>query len=174
MIHKNKAKIIQNKIYSIRGTKVMLDFDLAELYGIETKFLKRAVRRNPKRFPKDFKFELKVNEWESLKRKFGSSKWGGIRYRPYAFTEFGIAMLSSVLNSELAIEINIEIIRVFSKIKTLLLNQKDLLLRIERVESRLGKHDEDITILFLNLKQLLSPKIQPRKRIGFRRKDELD
>lgn len=109
-----QLEVIQSKIYDIRGQKVMLDFDLAEMYGTETKYLKRSVKSNLKRFPSDFMFELTDSEWESFGgAKTGTSKRGGIRYMPYAFTELGVAMLSSVLNSDLAIEVNINIMRAF-------------------------------------------------------------
>lgn len=109
-------EVIMSKIYLIRGMKIMLDKDLAELYGVETKQVKRAVRRNEKRFPQDFMFELSQNELENLRSHFGTSRWGGVRYPPMAFTEQGVAMLSSVLNSERAILVNIQIIRIFTKI----------------------------------------------------------
>ena len=110
--------VIRNKIYEIRGQKVMLDFDLAEMYGIETRVLKQAVRRNIRRFPKDFMFELSEEEFVCLRSQFvTSNKRGGTRYRPFAFTEQGVAMLSSVLNSEVAIEINIGIMRAFVAIR---------------------------------------------------------
>lgn len=112
-----QLKLIQSKIYEIRGQKVMLDFDLAEMYGAETKYLKRSVRNNIKRFPSDFMFELTKEEFESLRCKNSTSKRGGTRYMPYAFTEHGVAQLSSVLNSDIAIEINIQIIRAFIAIR---------------------------------------------------------
>ena len=116
-------QIIQSKIYEIRGQKVMLDFDLAELYSIETKVLKQAVKRNQKRFPSDFMFELTKEEFNSLRSQFvTSNKRGGTRYMPFAFTEQGVAMLSSILNSEVAIEINISIIRAFIAIRQLISN----------------------------------------------------
>jgi hypothetical protein len=108
-----ELQIIQNKIYEIRGQRVMLDFDLAELYETETKRLKEAVRRNLSRFPDDFMFELSPKEWEILRTQFSTSSWGGIRYQPFAFTEQGVAMLASVLKSETAIQVNIQIIRAF-------------------------------------------------------------
>ena len=108
---------ILNRIYAIRGEKVMLDQDLAEMYGAETKQLKRQVKRNKDRFPKDFMFELTKKEYENLGSQIGTSRWGGTRYMPMAFTEQGVAMLSSVLNSKTAIEVNIRIIRVFTKIR---------------------------------------------------------
>jgi hypothetical protein len=120
-INKNVAmeqlEIIQNKIYEMRGQRVMLDFDLAEMYGTETKYLKRAVKNNIKRFPSDFMFELTMEEFESLRCRNSTSKRGGTRYLPFAFTEHGVAQLSSVINSEIAIEINIQIIRAFIAIR---------------------------------------------------------
>jgi len=115
-----QLEVIQSKIYDIRGQKVMLDFDLAEMYGTETKYLKRSVKSNLKRFPSGFMFELTDSEWESLRCKNCTSKRGGIRYMPYAFTELGVAMLSSVLNSDLAIEVNINIMRAFVAVRRLL------------------------------------------------------
>ena len=115
--------VIQSKIYELRGQKVMLDFDLAEMYGMETKRLKESVKRNIKRFPSDFMFELSKEEFESLRSQFATSnKRGGTRYMPYAFTEPGVAMLSSVLNSDVAIEININIMRAFIAVRQMLAN----------------------------------------------------
>lgn len=109
----NEIRIIQSKIYEIRGQRVMLDFDLAELYQVETRRLNEAVKRNIKRFPKDFMFQLNVDEWIILKSQFATSRWGGTRKLPYAFTEQGLAMLSGVLNSDIAIQVNINIIACF-------------------------------------------------------------
>src|SRR5437867_12760855 len=105
--------VIQQKIYELREHRVMLDFDLAELYEIETKLLKRAVRRNISRFPQDFMFELTKDEWYNLRYQFGTSSWGGIRYMPFAFIEHGVAMLASILNSEKAVNMSVSIIRAF-------------------------------------------------------------
>ena len=161
-------KII-SKIYSIRGKKVMLDFDLAELYAVETKQLKRQVKRNPERFPKDFMFEINSKEFENLRSQIGTSSWGGTRYLPMAFTEQGVAMLSSVLNSSTAIEVNIQIIRIFTKMKEMLLTNKDILLKLHKIESKLIGHDDDIKLIFEYLKKLLTaPATEPRKRIGFK------
>ena len=118
----NQLQLIQSKIYEIRGQKVMLDFDLAEMYGTETKYLKRSVKNNIKRFPSDFMFELTKEEFDSLRCSFSTSKRGGTRYMPYAFTEHGVAQLSSVLNSDLAIEINIQIIKAFIAVRQLISN----------------------------------------------------
>ena len=167
-------KII-NKIYLIRDLKVMLDFDLAELYSVETKQLKRQVRRNIDRFPEDFMFEINKEEFENLRSQIGTSSWGGPRYLPMAFTEQGVAMLSSVLSSKMAIEVNIQIIRVFSKMRALILNNREILLKLEQLEKNMikndagmKKHDEDIQIIFKVLKQLINPPLQPRTRIGFK------
>jgi len=112
----------------------MMDFDLAEMYLVETKQLKRQVRRNMDRFPEDFMFEINKEEFENLRSQIGSSSWGGSRYLPMAFTEQGVAMLSSVLSSRMAIEVNIQIIRVFTKMREMILNHKDILLKLEKVE----------------------------------------
>lgn len=131
-----ELEVIQNKIFEIRGFKVMLDFDLALLYDVETKVFKQAVRRNINRFPKDFMFELTEIEFNSLRSQIVTSNRGGIRYMPFAFTEQGIAMLSSVLNSEKAIEINISIIRAFVTIRQFSLTYTELKSRIEEIESQ--------------------------------------
>lgn len=176
-----EEKVI-SKIYMVRGKKVMLDFDLAEMYAVETKQLKRQVKRNPDRFPKDFMFVLSKKEFENLRSQIGTSSldetetgWGGTRYMPMAFTEQGVAMLSSVLNSSTAIEVNIQVIRVFSKMRELLLSNKEILLKLEHVEKKMllqdGKvkqHDVDIQLIFQALKKLLNPPQEPRQRIGFK------
>ena len=131
-----ELEVIQNKIFEIRGHKVMLDFDLALLYNVETKVFKQSVRRNINRFPKDFMFELTEIEFNSLRSQIVTSNRGGIRYMPFAFTEQGIAMLSSVLNSEKAIEINISIIRAFVTIRQFSLTYAELKTRIEEIESQ--------------------------------------
>jgi len=159
---------IINKIYFIRGKKVMLDSDLAELYGVETKQLKRAVRRNIDRFPDDFMFEMKKEELQNLRCQFGTSSWGGIRYIPMAFTEQGVAMLSSVLNSEIAIKVNIQIIRVFSRMRELILTHKEILSKLEQLEKSFSSHDESIEIIFNTLKELLNKPKNPRTKIGYR------
>ncbi len=146
--------IIMNKIYSIRDKNVMLDSDLAELYEVETKQLKRAVRRNIKRFPDDFMFELTKNEFTNLRSQFGTSNWGGVRYAPMAFTEQGVAMLSSVLNSERAIMVNIAIIRVFTKMRELLSTHKEILLKLEQLAKKDIEQDDKIMLIFEYLKQL--------------------
>lgn len=170
----NKKELIPeesviSKIYMIRGQKVMMDMDLAELYGVETKNLKKAVRRNAERFPQDFMFELTVNELQSLRFQIGTSKIegrGGTRYSPMAFTEQGVAMLSSVLNSERAVLVNIHIIRVFTKMREMLSQHQDILLKLEQLEKKVTKHDEDIRLIFASLKELLSRKTNAQP-IGF-------
>ncbi len=161
---------IMNSIYLIREQKVMLDEDLAKLYQVETKQLKRQVKRKIDRFPVDFMFQLNAAEFENLRSQSGTSSWGGTRYMPLAFTEQGVAMLSSILNSPTAIRVNIQIIRVFTKMRELLLTNKDILLQLEKVEKKLSKHDDDIILIFQYLKKLLNPVPQPpRERIGFRK-----
>jgi len=170
-------EVIMSKIYLIRGMKVMLDTDLAELYGVETKQLKRAVRRNEKRFPPDFMFELSQDELENLRSQFGTSSWGGVRYPPMAFTEQGVAMLSSVLNSERAILVNIQIIRIFTKMREMLLAHKDIIEKLSRIERKLADHDDNILLIFEYLKQLEQDKQQQedqanRRLIGFNRDED--
>ena len=160
-----------SKIYAIRGKKVMLDKDLAEMYGVETKQLKRQVNRNIERFPEDFMFQLTQLEFDNLRSQIGTSSWGGIRYMPYAFTEQGVAMLSGVLKSTVAIQVHIQIIRVFTKMKELLLTHKDILLKLETLENDVTENKKDIAMIFNAVKQLLNPPATPRKRIGFKPDD---
>ena len=159
---------IINKIYFVRGQKVMLDNDLAELYQVETKQLKRQVKRNIDRFPEDFMFELTAEENENLKSQIGTSSWGGSRYLPMAFTEQGVSMLSGVLNSTVAIQVHIQIIRIFTKMRELLLTNKDIVLKLEKMETDVKENKHDIAVIFKALKQLLDPPKLKRKRIGFR------
>ena len=160
---------IVEKIYIIRGLKVMLDRDLAEMYGVEVKRLNEAVKRNIARFPDDFMFQISKVEWQNLKSQIATSSWGGTRKLPYAFTEQGVAMLSSVLNSETAIQVNIQIIRLFTKMKQLILDNKDLWMKIEKIEQHLVKNDEEIKTIFAYLKKLLIQENKPREPIGFRK-----
>ena len=152
----------------------MIDRDLAELYGVETKRLKEAVRRNLSRFPPDFLFEMNKKEFEDWRTQIASSKEDrmGLRYSPFCFTEQGVTMLSCVLNSERAIAVNIQVIRVFTKMREMLLTHKDILLKLEQIERKIAGHDEDIQLIFKYLKQLLNPPQEPRPRIGFRRAGE--
>jgi len=159
---------IISKIYMIRGKKVMLDEDLARLYAVETRVLNQAVKRNLYRFPDDFMFQLSENEMEILISQFVISSWGGRRKLPYVFTEQGVAMLSSVLNSEAAIRVNIEIIRIFTRMRELMLTHKDILLKLEQMEQKVNNHDEDIQLIFQYLKELLNPPQEERTPIGFK------
>jgi hypothetical protein len=160
---------IANKIYFIRETKVMLDRDLAELYGVETKVLKQAVRRNIKRFPNDFMLELTKDEFENLRSQFVTSSWGGARYLPMAFTEQGVAMLSTVLKSDRAIQVNIQIMRAFTQLRQMLSTHKDLKRKIESMEK---KYDQQFQVVFEAIKQLLTEEDKPKKKIGFTAKEK--
>jgi hypothetical protein len=162
-------EVIVNKIYLIRGKKVMLDRDLAELYNVTTGNLNKAVNRNLKRFPEDFMFQLAEEEFKNLIFHFGTSSWGGTRKLPYAFTEQGVAMLSGVLSSDIAIEVNIRIIRIFTKLREMLLTHTEILLKLEQLEKTVVQNSDDIQMIFTALKQLLIPPEQTnRRRIGFR------
>lgn len=165
-------KKITDRIYMVRGQKVMLDQDLAELYDVETRRLNEQVKRNFDRFPEDFMFQLAENEYENLISQNATSSWGGRRKLPFAFTEQGVAMLSSVLNSEIAIRVNIQIIRIFTKMRELLLTHKDVLLKLETLEKKMLKQDDEIQLIFKALKRLLNPEQPPRKKIGFKRGSE--
>jgi len=166
-----------NKIYLIRGKKVMLDRDLAEMYGVETRRLNEQVNRNYKRFPNDFMFRLTTGEYKNLKSQNAISRWGGTRKLPNVFTEQGVAMLSSVLNSETAIHVNIQIIRIFTRIREVLSTHKDILLKLEQLEKKMlmqenkvNRHEEEILIVFNALKKLINqPEAPPRKQIGFKK-----
>ena len=163
-------EVIITKIYLIRNQKVMLDRDLADMYGVETRVLKQAVKRNITRFPKDFMFEMDKKELENWRSQFVTSNSDkmGIRYAPFCFTEQGVSMLSSVLNSEIAIQVNIQIIRIFTKMKEMLLTQKDILLKIEKLEKDVKENKQDIAMIFEALKQLLNPPQPKRRMIGFK------
>ena len=159
---------IISKIYFIREQKIMLDEDLALLYQVETKRLNEQVKRNSDRFPKDFIFQLSSKEFENLKSQFATSSWGGRRKPPYAFTGQGVSMLSGVLNSPVAIQVQIKIIRIFTKMRELLLTNKEILLKLERMEKDVKENKEDIAMIFKALKQLLEPPKQKRRIIGFK------
>ncbi|HEY4108180.1 ORF6N domain-containing protein [Puia sp.] len=165
---------ILTKIYYLRGHKVMLDQDLAELYDVPTKRLNEQVKRNIDRFPGDFMFQLTAEEVTNLRSQNATSSWGGRRVAPYAFTEHGVLMLSSVLNSKRAIKVNIQIMRIYTKMRELLLTHKDILLKLEQLENQVSQNSEDIQTIFAALKELLNPPHQSRLRIGFRRVDEPD
>ena len=147
-------ELIMSKIYLIRGKKVMLDMDLAELYSVETKQLKRAVRRNIERFPEDFMYELTLHEFEFLRCQFGTSSWESIRYAPMAFTEHGVIMLASILKSERAIAVNIQIIRIYNKMREFLWDQKEILLKLEQMNYKIAEHDSSIMTIIEYIKQL--------------------
>ena len=176
---------VENLILSIRGQKVMLDADLAALYGVETRALTQAVRRNASRFPEDFAFQLTREEAARLRSQFvisneagseeetlrfqsGTSKTGrgGRRYAPYAFTEQGVAMLSSVLNSPRAVAVNIEIMRAFVQLRALLASNADLSRRLDELE---GKYDEQFRVVFKAIRELMAPPPAPSRRLGFKR-----
>ena len=154
---------IMNKIHVIRNHKVMLDFDLAEMYGVETKRLNEQLKRNLKRFPKDFMFTLSEKETQHLRSQNATSSWGGNRRKPNAFTEQGVAMLSSILNSETAIEVNISIIRVFTKLRSFTLTQKDILIQLVKLEKEVKGNSSDIENIFLVLKKLIEKDANPIK-----------
>ncbi len=192
MRHGVDLQMIQRKIYEIRGQRVMLDFDLAELYGIETKYLKRSVKNNIRRFPSDFMFELTKEEFDSLRCNFSTSKRGGIRYMPFAFSEHGVAQLSAVLNSDIAIEVNIQIIRTFvamrqwittppiDKNAELREEMKKLKEYMEEVFADQNDINEDTRLQIELINQTLAElqvrskerEKKPRPRIGFVRYDE--
>ena len=161
---------ISSKIYLIRDQKVMLDKDLSELYAVENKQLKRQVRRNIERFPQDFMFELNQLEFDNLRSQNGTSSWGGTRYMPMAFTEQGVAMLSSILNSPTAIKVNIQIIRVFTKIRAMLTDTLSMKLEIEEIKKKLSNHTKNIELVFNYLDELIDKKdnSEPRKKIGYK------
>lgn len=167
-------EIISNKTYLIRNQKVMIDRDLAELYQVETKVLKQSVKRNSNRFPEDFMFELSKNEFENWRSQFVTPNADkmGLRYAPMAFTELGVAMLSSVLNSERAIAVNIKIIRIFTKMRELLQDNLSVRLEIEEIKKKLSNHSKNIELVFNYLDELIDKKQQPTPRptIGYKKK----
>lgn len=163
---------IINKIYLIRGHKVMLDNDLAELYGTETRRLNEQVSRNIERFPEDFMFSLTKEEFKNLKSQNATSSWGGRRTPPNVFTEHGVLMLSSVLNSSRAIQVNIHIMRIYSRLREMLLTHKDILLKIEQIEKKVTGQEYEIQMIFSAIKELLDPTQGPRKKIGFKSSDK--
>jgi hypothetical protein len=162
-------EIIANKIFLVRDEKVMLDSSLAELYQVETKRLNEQVKRNSDRFPDDFMFQLTKEEWTDLKSQNATSSWGGRRIEPFVFTEHGVLMLSSVLNSERAIAVNIKIMRVYTRIIEMLLTSNDLLLRMEKLERNTSKHDMQISQVFDLIKQLVKQEEAPRIQIGYKK-----
>ena len=159
-------EIIQSKIYLVRGHKVMFDKDLAQMYDVPTKALNLAVKRNLARFPKDFMFKLTQREALNLRFQFETSSWGGRRYLPYAFTQEGVAMLSSVLNSERAVQVNIQIMRVFVRLRQIMMSHKDLARKIDDLERKVGEHDAKIVRIFDAIRQLMAA---PRLGDGYKK-----
>ena len=159
--------LVLTRIFHFRKKKVMLDFHLAELYGVKTKVLKQAVRRNLDRFPEDFMFELNDAEFDDLRSQLVTSNAGGHRYNPMAFTEHGVLMLSSVLRSERAVQMNIQIMRIFTKMKETLMERQELIRKIEQIERKVLDQDGHIKVLFDHLKQFVV-QTKPRRRIGFK------
>ena len=164
---------IEKSIFLIRGHKIMLDADLAELYGVTTKRLNEQVRRNISRFLIDFMFQLDEQETSALRSQIATSKEGrgGRRYLPYVFTEQGVAMLSSILHSERAIQVNIAIMRVFVRLREMMATHKELAFKLVELEERLEGHDEKIQNIFEAIRQLMTPPEPPRKKIGFEAKE---
>jgi hypothetical protein len=164
------VQLVERRIYMIRGQKVMLDADLAELYQVPTKRVNEQVQRNPGRFPKDFMYRLTPAESRNLRSQIGTSSWGGRRNLPFAFTEHGVAMLSAVLASERAVKMSVLIIRAFVRVRELLANHKDLAIRIQRIEDVQHRQASVITILADEIGDLKAiPPPGPKRRIGFPR-----
>lgn len=169
-----QLQLIQNKIYDIRGQKAILDFDLAVLYEIETKYLKRAVRQNAKRFPADFMFELTKQEFDSLRCSLSTSNQrGGTRYAPFAFTEQGVAMLSSVLHTDKAIHMNIAIMRAFVEVRRFILSNAALSRQVLELKEQVGNHDDQLAQIYATMQNLIEEKLlekkwEEREPIGFR------
>jgi len=158
------VEVIEKHILVLRNQKVILDKDLSQLYGVPTKVLIQAVKRSLKRFPPDFMFQLNGDEFEILRSQIVTSSWGGRRYFPYAFTEQGIAMLSSVLNSERAIAVNIEIMRAFVRLREMVASHKELAKKLQELEK---KYDAQFKVVFDAIHALLEPPKKPKRRIGF-------
>lgn len=161
-------EVIMNQIYYIRGQKVMIDRDLSVLYQVETRRLNEQVKRNVKRFPEDFMFQLTEKEFEILMSQNATSSWGGTRKMPFAFTEHGVLMLSSVLNSDRAIDVNIRIMRIFTHIRQMLIDNTDLRLAIEEIKKKTDNNTKNIEVVFQYLDELLEKKPKPRNTIGFK------
>lgn len=161
------AESIESRIFLIRGRDVMIDADLADLYNVRTKVLVQAVKRNISRFPDDFMFILSKDEFANLRSQFVTSNRGGRRYLPYVFTEQGVAMLSSILNSERAIQVNIAIMRAFVKIRQMIAFNKDLAQKLSEIEHKLGQHDQDIISLFGAITKIMRDESKPKNKFGF-------
>jgi len=160
------AEVVDSIIVVVRGEKVILDRDIARLYEVETRTLMQAVKRNKERFPKDFMFQLTVKETAILRYQFGTSRWGGSRYRPYAFTEQGVAMLSGVLRSERAVQVNVEIMRTFVRLRRLTASREDLARKVEALEE---KYDDQFRVVFDALRELMAAPEPSDRPIGFER-----
>jgi hypothetical protein len=168
---------VVRRIFELRGQRVMLDSDLAVLYGVETRYIPRAIKRNPGRFPPDFAFQLSPDEWDNLKSTFGisslspqngiSKSWGGRRFAPYALTEHGALMLSSVLNSPRASEISLLVIRAFVWLRQTVPAYAELAAKVAELEAAVGRHDESINLVLQALRELMTPPDQEKQRIGF-------
>ena len=172
MSNKNELLLherITKAIYLIRDHKVMIDNELAEMYGVKTKRLNEQVKRNIDRFPEDFMFQLTEEEWENLKSQFATSSWGGRRTPPFMFTEQGVAMLSSVINSPIAIQVNISIMRVFVKMRQWAANYEDLLKKIDDLREHQSEHNEHIRNIYKIIEELVRPAFTERKTVGFRK-----
>ncbi len=163
-------EIITSRIYFIREQKVMIDSDLSELYGVETRRLNEQVKRNSSRFPEDFMFRLTDEEFANLKSQIATSSWGGRRKPPYVFTEHGVLMLSSVLNSERAVSVNIQIMRIFTKVRQMLVDNLNVKLEIEEIKKMLANQDKNIELVFNYLDELIEKHENPvtRTRIGYK------
>jgi len=162
------SESIETRILTIRGQKVMLDADLAELYGVETRRLNEQVRRNSERFPEDFMFQLTGEEFANLKSQFATSSWGGRRKLPYAFTEHGAIMAASVLNTARAIEISVHVVRAFVHLRELVSGHKELSQKLNQLERKVGAHDRAIAELINAIRELMTPAEPKKKRpIGF-------
>ncbi len=159
---------IESKIYLIRGHKVMLDKDLAELYGVKTFVFNQAAKRNKERFPEDFMFQISKEELQNLTSQFVISSWGGRRTLPYVFTEQGIAMLSGILRSKQAVQVNIAIMRAFVRLRKILSTHKELAQKFKELELRVDSLDIEIQQIFEAIKKMIEPEEKPTKRIGFR------
>ncbi|MFM1947175.1 MAG: hypothetical protein RL207_1458 [Bacteroidota bacterium] len=162
---------IKNSIHEIRGKRVILDYELAKMYEVETKYLKRTVRNHLKRFPSDFMFELSTEEWQNLRCNFSTSSWGGKRYLPFAFTEQGVAMLSGLLNSDLAIEMNIAIMRAFVMMRQWSLTYQELAERLEELERSHGQRFDGIeqVLNYFIQKEKQSAQQRQRKQVGYKK-----
>src|SRR5437588_11842682 len=158
---------IAQAIFVLRGQKVILSQDLAALYGVTVGALTQAVKRNPYRFPKDFVFQLTAEEFRNLKSQIVISSWGGRRHLPYAFTEQGVAMLSSVLNGQRAVKVNIAIMRAFVKLREALETNREFARKFSELERRVGKHDKEIAAIIDAIRQLMAPPEKPKREIGF-------